>query len=270
MPSIDEGTVAAEPLFGTALLVDLRNFSAQLDAAASGAALREFGGRLGQFYALCRSAAEAATRGDAVHLASTGDGMLAVFHGPQHVRQATVCALLLRLSIARIFPMAADVSGNAAASFGVGLESGELCRVLAGGRATYIGRCINLAARLETMTKTLDSADCVLGEGLVSELYRIATGQDFAAMSRAAMDPRSDDREHLRQVAEFGRANHALCLNFLHYHRLRGMDRPVALHGISKRAGVPGNPRFEALLDLLAPERAARQALGEWLARHAA
>lgn len=253
------------PVPGTALLLDLRNFTGQLDAATQGEALQKFCGRLARFYALCREAADLSANGTPYHMASTGDGMLAVFHGPRHVQQAFVCALLLRLTIPKIFPTADDAYGNPVASFGMGLESGEVCRVMAGGRATYIGRCINLAARLEAITKTLDSVDSILGEAMVGQLYAMATGEDFQALSKAAVDLETGDEEHLRVISKFGPANHTLCLSFLHYHRLKGVDRPVALHGLSRRASVPGNPRFDALLRTFSESPAQHEALCAWL-----
>lgn len=259
----------ATPAPGTGLIIDLRNFTHQLDVASSGESLQKFCSRLGAFYALCRQAAEVAAPGRAFHLASTGDGMLGVFYGPRHAREAFLCLLLLRLSIQRVFPSQEDAAGVAVSSFGIGAESGEVCRVMANGRATYIGQCINMASRLEAITKSLDSADSIVGENLVARLYGDVSGEDFASMSAQAIDADLSDAEHLGLLARFGRANQALCLNFLHYHRLKGVDRPMALHGISKRAGEPGNPRFDALLATLSADAAQASAVREWLALNA-
>lgn len=257
--------VVSAPAPGTALLIDLRNFTAQLDAAVEGAALQGFCNRLADFYSLCRAAAEISTAPGGYHLTSTGDGMLCIFHGPRHGREAFLCALLLRLLIVRVFPAAEDAAGVPVSSFGIGVESGELCRVMAGGRATYIGQCINMASRLETITKSFDSADVVIGEQLVSLLYADVLKQDFPAMSAQAIDSDVKDKEHLELVSRFGRFNQALCLNFLHYHRLKGVNRPMALHGISKRAGSPGNPRFDALLGTLCRDLPHEDLLRQWL-----
>lgn len=256
---------ASVPTPGTALLIDLRNFTQQLDAAASGPALQKFCTRLASFYALCRAAADAASPSGACHLTSTGDGMLGIFHGPRHAQEAFLCALILRLSIPAVFPPTEDSAGVPAASFGIGVESGEVCRVLASGRATYIGQCINMASRVEAITKSFDSADCIIGERLVSQLYAEILRENFAAMSEQAIDVEVKDKEHLELVSRFGQANQTLCLNFLHYHRLKGVDRPIALHGISKRAGNVGNPRFDALLDTLCGDALQQQALKRWL-----
>ena len=253
------------PAPATALLVDLRNFTSQLDAAVEGEALHNFCSRLAEFYALCRAASELAASPGGYHLTSTGDGMLCIFHGPRHGREAFLCALLLRLLIVKVFPATEDAAGVPVSSFGIGVESGELCRVMAGGRATYIGQCINMASRLETITKSFDSADVVIGEQLVSLLYADVLKQDFPAMSAQAIDNDVKDREHLELVSRFGRFNQALCLNFLHYHRLKGVNRPMALHGISKRAGAPGNPRFDALLGTLCRDASHQEMLRLWL-----
>ena len=257
----------AIPAPGTALMVDLRNFTHQLDAAATPEALQEFCTRLAAFYAMCREAAYAASPVGACHLTSTGDGMLAVFHGARHAQEAFLCTLILRLAIPRVFPLKEDASGTLVASFGIGVESGDICRVMSGGRATYIGQCINMASRVEAITKNLDSADCIVGEKLVGLLYNALLREDFAAMSEQAIGG-AEDREHLNLLSRFSQANHTLCLNFLHYHRLKGVDRPIALHGISKRAGLIGNPRFDALLETLCSEPEHHAALRRWLLKN--
>lgn len=251
MQRIYEDHGVATPAAGTALIVDLRNFTHQLDAAATGEALQRFCARLADFYTLCREMAEIAAPERRFHLASTGDGMLAVFYGERHAREAFLCLLMLRLTITRVLPPQTDAAGVAVSGFGIGAESGDVCRVMANGRATYIGQCINMASRLETITKSFDSADCIVGERLVAQLYADVSGEDFASMSAQAIDADLSDAGHLALLSRFAQANQALCLNFLHYHRLKGVDRPMALHGISKRAGLPGNPRFEALLRTL-------------------
>jgi class 3 adenylate cyclase len=247
------------------MLVDLRGFTSQLDAAVADQRLQEFCGRLAEFYSLCHDAARLAAGESGYHMASTGDGMVTVFHGERHAAEGYLSGLLLRLALPRLFPTVPDAYGNPTASFGIGLESGEVCRVLAGGRATYIGQCINLASRLEAITKTLDSADCVMGEQLTGILYRAIAGENLDAMSRAAVNRDTTDRQHLELLGRFGKANHTLCLNFLHYHRLKGVDRPIALHGVSKRASMPGNPRFEALLDALCVDAPSRAEVRAWI-----
>lgn len=265
-------TEVVPPLPSSALVVDLRGFTAELTRthglpdqrrrycemlAAMNAAVVE-----------CAWLASAPARRGAferlVHVASTGDGALLVFLDPgTHHRTAFLAALLLRADLARICEGYRRSLGPDAAviDFGMGLESGHVSGVGAyptSGRgvalATWIGGCINAAARVQALTKDVHRTDVLLCTGIVEDLTGDLLGQDYAALMAASTVPAGsiDDESYLELETRMIELNRSLCVQFLHHHLLRGFDAPIALFRLSKSSAVLGNPRFDALLARLA------------------
>src|SRR6516162_7734717 len=94
---------ASPPVPATALLVDLRNFTPNLNAApVDEQRISDFCRFLSQFYALCLEAAllalPPALRGQRhLYMNSTGDGVLILFLHASHVRHGFLTALVLHL-----------------------------------------------------------------------------------------------------------------------------------------------------------------------------
>src|SRR5687768_16190239 len=90
---------ASPPVPAAALLVDLRNFTPNLNAAARGSS-NVFCDFLARFYGQCLRACTLALppsdrNGDAFYLNSTGDGILAVYAGESHHVRGFLASVLL-------------------------------------------------------------------------------------------------------------------------------------------------------------------------------
>jgi class 3 adenylate cyclase len=274
MPShIDRGAAPAVP--ATSVVIDLRNFSPNLDQAAYDAdGVNEFCHFLADFYGHCLRACLTSLPPQRrarppVHLTSTGDGVLIVFHEPgAHHRHALLAAMALH----RVLDVRCDAYNrrfqpSSPTSFGIGVESGFVNRVRA--RAldstgvpvldTFIGDCINVASRLEGVTKTLDRARCIVGPRTNQLLVEDLHGVDYDALKRAGSSIGSDT-VRLAAQDQMVRLNRALCLSYLHDHLLKGVATAQALFRVSQSAAQPGNDRFEALLDALTDGDAAWRA----------
>lgn len=101
-------------------------------------------------------------------MSSTGDGVLAVFQerevGTAHVLRAYLACLQLLESLPPLF---ATLGGARSTStrprFGIGMESGTVTPLgPEGGLRTVLGHCINIAARLEALTKTVAGTSLVM------------------------------------------------------------------------------------------------------------
>jgi class 3 adenylate cyclase len=257
---------ALPPIDATTLVIDLRNFTPNLNAAeCDETGVNTFCHFLASFYAdcldACLCALSPALRNDPpIYISSTGDGLIAVFHDPDwHVGQGFLATLLLHHVLAATcarYNESRQDSVLPRTGFGIGVESGTICRVHAGiadeGSTpvvnTYIGDCINVAARAEGVSKQLHRAHTIVCPEINRRLCTALLGIDYESLQQHCDSSETDDATHLRTLEEMSSANQQLCLSFMHLHRLRGLDQPLPLYRLSESAAIPGNPRFEKLL----------------------
>jgi hypothetical protein len=122
----------------TVLLVDLRNFTPNLNAATPDSeGVSGFCHFLSAFYAKCLDtcllALPAELRDDPpLYLSSTGDGVLVVFTHEANVRHGYLAAMLLHQFLRPLCESYNHLSANLSCpstSFGVGIESGDVNRI---------------------------------------------------------------------------------------------------------------------------------------------
>ncbi len=253
-----------EEIPATALMVDLRGFTNEMSATVGDPSGRtRFMELLGKLNGVVVGAIEQAVQADLrdgladhVHLGSTGDGALVVFlHPEHHVRHGTIATLLVRAAVSRICMAYADVVQRPM-SFGIGIESGSVTRVSAFGPvslSSYIGGCINAAARVESLTRDIHRTEVIFCEHTVQALAELLLQADYTSRMRSTTIPAGSisDAEYLASERDLVALNRQLCLDYLHQHLLRGFSRPTALFRLSKSSATLGNPRFDRLLELL-------------------
>ena len=160
-----------------------------------------FCGLLARFYGVCVEAATivvGAERAPAVYVNSTGDGVLMVFFDDdRHSRHGYLTTLLLNAALESVCASYNEEHGQLgvpATSYGIGMESGEVCRVTAtSGRddmvvETYIGDCINVAARVEGLTKTVHETHTIVGAHTNSLLCRTLFDVNYGELIDAVLD----------------------------------------------------------------------------------
>ena len=259
----------------TALVVDLRNFTPNLGAArVDSNGVNEFCTFLAEFHALCLDACSASVP-EAVRSAppfllwSTGDGVIVCFTDPEaHPQHAFLTALVLHgvlRSLCERYNQTRPAQSGKAIDFGIGVQSGEVWAVHVecprGGPEvhTYLGPCINVAARAQEVSKTLHRARSIIGSRTNEWLVREFLGKDYGQLV-SSTQRRLDDAHHLALEAEMSELNQQLCLAFIHVHILRGVEGPLALFRVSESTARLGNPRFESLLEKLTGGSAAHLA----------
>ena len=216
----------------TALLVDMRDFTDSYRKASEHPADEEvFLARLGAFYRTVEQACLGSydgAPGDELYLSSTGDGVLAIFldlaGGTRHALRGYLAALRLLRELPTLFGSPSVWKPG----FGIGMECGTVTRVGRGPLATCIGHCVNLAARLEVLTKTFAATSLVIGHEanalLVRELHD--PDLDFHGVAERALDERIDERERAALWERMRAANDALTLLWLGNVNLKGVDPP--------------------------------------------
>lgn len=155
-----EGTLAVRP--AAVLFLDIRGYS------ALAARLRpdETFALLNDFHARMRAIVEA--HGGAVHK-HLGDGFMALFgahrSAPDDARRALSAALALTDAI-KEWSDERHRHGAAPIAIGIGLHYGMAAFGPAGGEQAIIGDTVNVASRLERLTRRLDTALAVSDETL--------------------------------------------------------------------------------------------------------
>jgi class 3 adenylate cyclase len=245
------------PIPATSVLVDLRNFTPNFNAAEHDPdGTNRFCHFLAEFYGACLRACtialEPAARADPpLHASSTGDGVLVVFHGPRHFASGLLSAFLLDTSLNRLCERQRASVSAPEVDFGVGIESGEVSRVVASSGQTAletcIGHCINVSARVEALTKVIHDARVVIAdstaEACAAHLYGLTFGE-LRARDRSA--PADADRIAIHN--QMHEMNRRLCLTYLDRYTLKGVRQPTPLYRIAPEAAHLGTQRFRELL----------------------
>jgi class 3 adenylate cyclase len=215
-----------------------------------------------------------------LYVNSTGDGVLILFLHGSHVRQGFLAGLMLHLSLqdrCDEYNGRAQKVGCPKVSFGIGVESGEVCGVRAGPEKadwpprveTYIGSCINVAARAEALTKGYYLAHTIVAEQAHELLCRGLLGQSYRELVRAALADDGGGEEGRATRNTMTDLDRRLCLGFLHYHHLKGVDGPLPLFRITDYSAHPGNDRFMTLLGQLADGHRHSAEVADFLQRRA-
>ena len=270
----------SDPTPATVLLVDLRNFTPNLNAADSDdRGVNQFCHFLSHFYSLCLDATLIALPPDCrenapLYVSSTGDGMLGVVHHPEHVRYGFFASIILNTVLQGIcekYNSSRAASTCPQTSFGIGVECGDVCRIqafVAPGHApfvdTYIGECINVAARAESMTKLYDRSNTILAAGINEQLSTLMYGDSYIELIEQAINDSNTDNERLQAQDRMNEINRGLCLTFMHHHNLKGVAQPMPLFRLAHGSVTLGNPRFDSLLKKLAQDEAHLQEVLEF------
>jgi len=250
-------SVVSQPAPATCLIADLRNFTANLNAAPSdGAGVNEFCYFLGEFYEACLDCIDLSIpptlrAQPPVSVSSTGDGVLALFFGPWHAPTAFLAAVLMNAALGEHCERynRGDRHRGPDVDFGVGVESGNVFTIRAGHSFdTHIGHCVNVAARTEAVTKTLHDARTLFADDVVETVCRELFGRGFHDLRAKEAAESTDDDARLAIHDQLTELNRKLCVVYMSRHVLGGVHAPLHLYRLSRQSTRPGTPRFEDLL----------------------
>jgi class 3 adenylate cyclase len=215
----------------TAVLVDMRDFTPTFNEHREARREADFLRMVDSFYGACADACRETYDGDPgddLYLGSTGDGVLAVFQQDEHGAAHTLRAYLACLLMLERLPAVFGVTRSDRPRFGIGMEMGCVTAVgPATGPRTVLGHCINVAARLEGLTKVFASTSFVLGAEANRVLVSALLGEDYEAMMREAIEATLDASEVGRLWARLRAANDALGLIWMGSVQLKGVRDPL-------------------------------------------
>ena len=251
----------------TTLLVDLRNFTPNFNASHEDSdGINVFCHFLSKFYAVCLEvcllALAPSERNDPpLYVSSTGDGMLIVFSGKWHFGCGYLAGIILNKTLTACceeYNKGSHHNGAPGTSFGIGIASGKVSRILAQPTTgsghpvvdTYIGHCINVAARSEGISKIIYHANTIIAYPTVELVAKALFIKTFHELRQQELQC-VDDLERLALYDEINSLNRALCLSYIKRHVLKGVDHPMPLYRFARSAIQTGVPRFEHLIDKL-------------------
>ncbi len=117
-----------------------------------------------------------------------------------------------------------------------------------------IGHCVNIAARIEALTKLIASARVLVGDSTVELCAQAFHGQTFASL-REQEAAATNDADRVELQMRMNEINRELCLTFLDRYALKGVERPLPLYRPDESATCGGVRRFAPLLEqLVAPD----------------
>jgi class 3 adenylate cyclase len=249
----------------TTLLIDIRNFTPNLNVAkADERGINGFCHFLSAFYARCLEASLLAVPPGLrprppLSLSSTGDGVLILFTHEAHVRHGFLAAILLHVALQQHcagYNARQRAGAGPQTSFGIGVESGQVSRVRAQSPGnpcallvdTYIGPCINVAARAQAVSKFLHRTHTVIAQTTNTLLCQTLFGEHYEALMARALDEGLVDPARLALYDRMNDLNRHLCLTFIQHHHLTGVEQPMPLFRLVSSVIHLGNPRFAELL----------------------
>jgi hypothetical protein len=240
---------------GTAVFVDVRNFTSNLNNLFSDDLyltlienIYEKGIELGLEFCSEKD----------FYINTTGDGFLAIFLGKDNCIDAYFYSLLLHNCLTTLFVNYFKnklVIGNY--YFGIGLESGEMKNVITKDSSkvinTYLGNVINIAARLEALSKDHTRSPIIFGpcinELLISKIF----GESYSEIMNQAKKADNTERAQLLHQ-KMNMLNSKLLSSYIFEHRLKGVDNSIPVFRVSPTLFDLDKNHFKDLVDLLPDE----------------
>jgi len=187
------------------------------------------------------------------YINSTGDGFLALFFGEYHFIKAYLFSLIIQTKLPKIFEgIFNKKKEDGDYWFGIGVESGQVQQVRADCEeyfiSTYLGNVINIAARLESLTKDHARAPILFGpsfnEHLVNKIYNVS----YSNLMNSAKEEK-DIENTKKKHAEMSDINSKLMSSYIFEHRIKGVKKPLPIFRISPTLDKLDSQEFRLLLD---------------------
>jgi len=171
------------------------------------------------------------------YINSTGDGFLCIFFGDFHYLKSYAFSLLLHLLLPNYFnQFFNDDKSEGDYWFGVGIESGFVNQVSANidnkEIITYLGNVINIAARLESLTKDHARAPIIFGPDFNELLTQFYFNISYSQLIRNAKDEK-DSSEANKLHIQMSSINSELLSSYLFEHRLKGVKNALPVFRVS-------------------------------------
>lgn len=252
-------------LSASILIADIRNFTPNLrDSERSTTSHLIFCEFLSDFYRTCVDACTiSCAPGDkSLYINSTGDGILGVFLSEKrHYVDAYLAGIMLFNKLPALFKAYNRKKHKRVpdVSFGIGIDSGSVWRVTSADEdpldqpviQTYIGDCINIAARVESVTKEHDRTNLIVSENTYQFLCQNLFDINYANLMNQATDKSLTGKKKKQIWDKMNKLDEHLLLRFISAYNLRGVSRPIRLYRLSPTLASPKRPECRKLLKAL-------------------
>jgi len=171
------------------------------------------------------------------YINSTGDGFLCIFFGDFHYLKSYAFTLLLHLLLPKYFNQFFNaVKSEGDYWFGIGIESGSVHQVSANidnkEIITYLGNVINIAARLEGLTKDHARAPIIFGPDFNELLVQYNSDISYNQLIHKAKEEK-DSSEANKLHIQMASINSELLSSYLFEHRLKGIKNALHVFRVS-------------------------------------
>ena len=225
----------------TVIFLDVRNFTPSMKEFSTDP---EFFELINNVYKCGLFAISSFCKEEEYYLNSTGDGFLAVIMGDNHYIKAYLIGLLLvnhtkhwfenfyyDKKESKLYPCEGKYF------YGIGMESGYVKKiktpVIANKQIeTYLGNVINLAARIEALSKDHGRAPMLFGPTINNLLSESVFGVPYNELIHEAKNMRGQECVNV-EYEEMTKINLKLLSSYIFEHNLKGVDNPIPIFRLS-------------------------------------
>lgn len=191
---------------------------------------------------------------DDYYLSSTGDGFLSLIFDKNNHYIGYLFGLLLYHTL-KIKCKDFNLKHKTNISFGIGIESGEVEKIIARNSekniVTYLGNVINITSRIETETKNHARANLIIGEELNFKLVKDIYNENYREIMGKVKDSDNDFEYNCYLISKMNELNQNLFLSYLFEHNLKGVETPLPLFRLSPTLSKTNKQKFDDLIKTL-------------------
>ncbi len=239
----------------TALFLDIRNFTEQFGNDSKKLAFLKL---IKDVYQCGIDTTISILKNNNFYINSTGDGFLLIIFGENHFIKAFNIALQLYKQLTPLFvAFNGEKYIEGEYGFGIGIESGMVYEILAttNGKEikTYLGDVINIAARLESLSKEHARAPIIYGPEINQLLISCLYKKDYKQLMYKAKHE-TNPKEVKKLHSEMNKLNSKLLSSYMFEHKLKGVKKHIPVFRISPSLLENTDGNFERLFNELQKE----------------
>lgn len=208
------------------LFLDVRNFTTLMEIFSSD---DSFYNLIKQVYSNGESIAISFSReASGFYINSTGDGFVLIYFGEHHETKAFLTSLVLLKWLEPCFESFFKDKNDSNRTegsyyFGIGIESGTVREVSSAKSMlkTYLGDTINLAARIESLSKGHGRAPILYGPSIndrLTKLYHGCSYFDLTESAKRAPSKKEAEEIHNKMI----KINRSFLSSYIFEHRIKG------------------------------------------------
>lgn len=224
----------------TTLFLDVRNFTHLMQFNENN---EKFYQLIKKVYDLGEKFVSSFCKSEDYYINSTGDGFLCIFFGENNEIKAYLTALLLQKKLEPYFISFKPWNNQQNETinekkegeffFGIGIESGVVEKIHSeqGNLETYLGNVVNMAARIESLSKEHGRAPVLYGpifnERIVQKLFN---GTSYEELMNTAKNYGANIQDQYKNMNDI---NSKLLSSYINEHRIKGAENFVPIFRVS-------------------------------------